>query len=336
MTKFKVYRVNPITKQSKLFVALLTAAFAAISSTVACAETIALKREQGIFVVPVVVNGELTLNFMIDSGASDVSIPADVVSTLMRTGTIDASDFMGSQRYQLADGSFQLERRIRIRSLRVGSMEISNVVASEGPAAGTPLLGQSFLARLPSWSIDNQRHVLVMNESTHNAGATKASVAEAANAAHATPLEHRKAAAPTEPDPAEQLAQQQCDYFAAHWGVDKQGPLEKTKWIQGCMPGRIDKIHEYENVPADVLAQQHQADCANMWAYQLQRIEVARQEALYSQRTFGGNLQPCEEFISTCVADKRKIFRLYIGDQDYHRGDPCTEADLLSRGGAPE
>src|SRR4029077_6031670 len=41
----------------------------------------------GTFVIPVLINGQITLNFTIDSGASDVSIPADVVSTLIRTGT---------------------------------------------------------------------------------------------------------------------------------------------------------------------------------------------------------------------------------------------------------
>jgi hypothetical protein len=38
------------------------------------------------------------------------------------------------------------------------------VVANVAPVKGDPLLGQSFLARLPSWSIDNARHTLVLND----------------------------------------------------------------------------------------------------------------------------------------------------------------------------
>lgn len=49
---------------------------------------IQLKSDGGIFVVPVLINGAITLDFVVDSGASDVSIPADVASTLIRTGTI--------------------------------------------------------------------------------------------------------------------------------------------------------------------------------------------------------------------------------------------------------
>jgi Aspartyl protease len=59
----------------------------------------------GTFEVPVEINGAITLNFVIDSGAADVTIPADVVSTLIRMGTIKPSDFIGRQTYVLADGS---------------------------------------------------------------------------------------------------------------------------------------------------------------------------------------------------------------------------------------
>jgi clan AA aspartic protease (TIGR02281 family) len=131
------------------------------------AESIPLIREHGTFVVPVVINDKMTLNFTIDSGASDVSIPADVFSTLTRTGTVTNSDFLDKQTYELADGSQQTSQRFRIRSLRIGSLELRGVIASVAPSAGTLLLGQSFLSRLKSWSIDNDRQLLVFNESTN-------------------------------------------------------------------------------------------------------------------------------------------------------------------------
>jgi clan AA aspartic protease (TIGR02281 family) len=128
------------------------------------AETVQLKADRGTFVVPVVVNGRITLDFIIDSGASPVVIPSDVLSTLTRTGTIAKSDYIGVREYQLADGRTERARRVRLRSLRVGSVEIKDVIASEAPEAGSLLLGQSFLSRLPSWAIDNQRNVLLINQ----------------------------------------------------------------------------------------------------------------------------------------------------------------------------
>jgi clan AA aspartic protease (TIGR02281 family) len=129
------------------------------------AEAIPLERENGTFVVPVVINNQITLNFTLDSGASDVSIPVDVFSTLVRTATIQQSDYLDTQAYSLADGSTTQTPRFRIRFLRVGSVELRNVIASVGPKSSSPLLGQSFLARLGSWAIDNNRQLLVINGS---------------------------------------------------------------------------------------------------------------------------------------------------------------------------
>ncbi len=126
------------------------------------ATEIQLVQEGGVFKVPVVINGSLLLKFMVDSGAADVSIPADVVMTLMRTGTLQASDFLGSKTYVLADGSNVPSQTFIIRALKVGDRVIENVPASMSNVQGSLLLGQSFLSRFRSWSIDNQRQVLVL------------------------------------------------------------------------------------------------------------------------------------------------------------------------------
>jgi len=125
-------------------------------------EEIPLRNNGGVYVVPVRINGAITLDFIVDSGASDVLIPADVAITLARTGTIAQDDFIGHQEYQLANGSTLKSERFILRELKVGSRVLSNVVASIGSVEAGPLLGQSFLARFGSWSIDNDRHLLAL------------------------------------------------------------------------------------------------------------------------------------------------------------------------------
>jgi clan AA aspartic protease (TIGR02281 family) len=127
------------------------------------AEGIPLSEQGGTFVIPVLINGQITLNFTIDSGAADVSIPADVVSTLMRTGTLQKSDFVGQKIYRLADGSTVPSATFLIRSLKVGNHLLENVTGSVASAEADLLLGQSFLSRFNSWSIDNKRQVLLLN-----------------------------------------------------------------------------------------------------------------------------------------------------------------------------
>lgn len=121
-----------------------------------------MQMEGGIYVVPVLINGTIPLDFIVDSGAADVTIPADVFSTLIRAGTVKATDFLGQKTYRLADGSTVPSQTFRIRSLKVGNKVLENVTGSVASANGSLLLGQSFLGRFKSWSVDNNKHALIL------------------------------------------------------------------------------------------------------------------------------------------------------------------------------
>jgi aspartyl protease family protein len=123
--------------------------------------SVAMRQEAGTYVIPVTINNAITLDFIVDSGAADVSIPADVVLTLVRTGTLRNSDFLGTKKYTLADGSTVPSTTFKLRSLKVGDRVVENVTAGVSDVKGALLLGQSFLGRLKSWSVDNTKHALV-------------------------------------------------------------------------------------------------------------------------------------------------------------------------------
>ena len=124
--------------------------------------SIPLQKQGGAFIVPVLVNHAVTLNFIVDSGASDVSIPADVVTSLMQSGTLSPGDFLGEKTYTLADGSKMPSQTFRIRSMQVGDRIVENLTGGVAPLHASPLLGQSFLRRLKSWSIDNENQALLL------------------------------------------------------------------------------------------------------------------------------------------------------------------------------
>ena len=63
--------------------ALLSVALIALTVPTAHAESVPLRSEGGTFVVPVLINDKITLDFTLDSGAADVSIPLDVFSRLV-------------------------------------------------------------------------------------------------------------------------------------------------------------------------------------------------------------------------------------------------------------
>jgi len=128
---------------------------AALPSLKSSQVRVPLKVNGGTFLVPIEVNGKITLDFILDSGASDVTLPNDVFTTLKRTGTVKEADIVGLRTYVLADGSKTQSATFTIRSLKVGDMIIENVSASVAPSQGVMVLGQSFLQRFKSWSIDN-------------------------------------------------------------------------------------------------------------------------------------------------------------------------------------
>jgi len=156
------------------------------------AEVVQLQLEGGTYVVPVLLNHKIIRSFTIDSGSADVSIPEEVFTLLIRSGTVAQQDLLDTRRYRLADGSEQTSQRFLIRSLRVGSVELRDVVASVVPEGGELLLGQSFLSRLSSWSIDNDRHTLALNGLAKTAPSP---AAQAAAAVSAPGMEQRPAVA---------------------------------------------------------------------------------------------------------------------------------------------
>ncbi len=122
-----------------------------------------LKKIGTTLLVQATINGMVQVPFVLDSGASDVTIPADVVAVLEQAGTITGDDLLLPQTYGLADGSTASSRTFRLRSVKVGNRVLQNVTGSVALNSRGFLLGQSFLDRFRSWSVDNEQNILVLD-----------------------------------------------------------------------------------------------------------------------------------------------------------------------------
>jgi uncharacterized protein YecT (DUF1311 family) len=125
-----------------------------LSPPTAFRNDIPLEFTGGIYVVPVLINGVLPLRFNVDSGAADVSIPADVFLTLVRTGTIGKEDYIGTGKYHLADGSVVDSDRFYIR-FSLGFLRWALYFLQPKPK-GSSLCG--------SWGMTNEDDVLARLE----------------------------------------------------------------------------------------------------------------------------------------------------------------------------
>ena len=113
----------------------------------AAAETIDLVRQDGVFMVPVRINDAVTIPFVLDSGAGEVSVPEDVFKTLLRTGTVTESDLREAGTYVMADGSKRSAQRFILHELRLGDRVVRDVVAGVAPAKPTRCSAKASLGR---------------------------------------------------------------------------------------------------------------------------------------------------------------------------------------------
>jgi clan AA aspartic protease (TIGR02281 family) len=127
------------------------------------AQEVKIERRGDTYRVPVRINDTITLPFLLDTGASDLVIPADVALTLIRAGALTSGDFIGKSRYRLANGSEEVSDLVVIREVQVGEHVVRNVTASISPPQGQPLLGQSFLSKFGAVTVDYKRLVLILS-----------------------------------------------------------------------------------------------------------------------------------------------------------------------------
>jgi clan AA aspartic protease (TIGR02281 family) len=125
---------------------------------------VTLRRHGGVLMVPAMLNGSVSTDFVVDSGASDVVIPENVLQDLRSAGKFSDADFTGTKTIKIADGSIVKARTFTLRGLSVSNRVLTNIHAIVAPANATPLMGQSFLQRFASWSIDNERQMLLLKE----------------------------------------------------------------------------------------------------------------------------------------------------------------------------
>lgn len=119
-----------------------------------------LVSEDGIYKVPLKINDSFVLNFIFDSGASDVVISEDVATVLIKMGQLTKEDFTGVASYRIADGSTVQSPTIIIRKLQIGNIVVNNVKASIGGKNAPLLLGQTFQRKFEKFTINNSTHTI--------------------------------------------------------------------------------------------------------------------------------------------------------------------------------
>ena len=123
-------------------------------------EEIPFTKEGGVCKVKCAING-LSLHFIFDTGAADVSISSVEATFMAKNDFLSSSDIIGKQNYQTADGNITEGTIINLKDVKLGSLHLNNIKASVVRNQAAPLLlGQSVLSKLGKIEIDNTKKVL--------------------------------------------------------------------------------------------------------------------------------------------------------------------------------
>ena len=120
-----------------------------------CGQTIIQMEKQGsLYVVPCKVNG-LSLKFIFDTGASDVSISLTEALFMLKNGYLKEQDILGTERYKIANGEIIEGTRIILQEIEIAGIKLKYVEASVVNQMKAPLLlGQSAIQKLGKIQMD--------------------------------------------------------------------------------------------------------------------------------------------------------------------------------------
>lgn len=129
------------------------------------AKTIQMKKNHGgTYTIACKVN-DLRLNFIFDTGASDVSISMTEALFMFKNGYLTEKDITGKEYYSIANGEIKEGTTINLKKLEFGSFVLHNVKASISNELKAPLLlGQSALSKLGKITIDYSQGTLTITE----------------------------------------------------------------------------------------------------------------------------------------------------------------------------
>jgi clan AA aspartic protease (TIGR02281 family) len=132
--------------------------------------TVQLTHTDGGFILPVTIGGldiatlrlhaVVTETFLLDTGASKVTLPVDLAERLIDLGVFEGTPQLASA--QLADGSTVPSIAATLRAIKVGDLIVRDVPCMIGPRGTSLLLGQSFLQKFSAWGIANGSNTLML------------------------------------------------------------------------------------------------------------------------------------------------------------------------------
>jgi clan AA aspartic protease (TIGR02281 family) len=121
-----------------------------------------MERVNGVMVMPCTVNG-LKLDFIFDTGASNVTISLTEALFMLKNNYLSAKDILGTEQYKIANGNIEEGTIVILREIEIGGYSLYNVPASIIHKTNAPLLlGQTAISKLGRYEFNYSNRTLNM------------------------------------------------------------------------------------------------------------------------------------------------------------------------------
>ncbi len=128
--------------------------------------TIPMRKESGVYYIPCKINN-LPMEFIFDTGASNVSISLSAAIYMFENGYLNKNDIGEKIYFSIANGDIAEGTNINIRELSIAGIKLFNVEASIVHELKAPLLlGNSVISRLGNISLNGHLLTIHNNSST--------------------------------------------------------------------------------------------------------------------------------------------------------------------------
>lgn len=118
------------------------------------------RQSGGTYLVKASING-LPMDFILDTGCSDVSISQVESDFMFKNGYLSKSDMKGERRYTDANGNVNKSQTVNLATVKLGDLEVTNIKAGIVPNQKAPLLlGQEVLTKFGKVEIDTVHNLL--------------------------------------------------------------------------------------------------------------------------------------------------------------------------------
>lgn len=115
-----------------------------------------LNETYGVYLIPCKVNG-VPLEFIFDTGATNVSISITEAKFLLKNGLLDKTDIKETVKYQIANGEVKEGTKINLKEIEIEGYIIKNVTAQIVYEQSAPLLlGLSALNKIGKVVLENK------------------------------------------------------------------------------------------------------------------------------------------------------------------------------------